>query len=427
MSKCENTTHLNLLKAMFKAAIESAQPAKVLLKHLPKHSNGRIVVIGAGKASAAMAKVLESHYGDLVSGCVVTRYDYQTDCKHIKIIQAAHPIPDANSELASREILNTVTGLNKNDLVICLISGGGSSLLALPATGLNLEEKQKISKQLMHSGANISEINTVRRHLSAIKGGRLAKACYPAQVLNLIISDVAGDTLHDIASGPTVFDPSTNIDALNILKKYKINISEQVSQLLENTDNETIKSDDKHIKNVTSKLIATPHKALLAAAEIAKQNGVNPIILSDQIEGESTQVAKVLAAISKHTINHGQPFKTPCVLISGGETTVSIKGNGCGGSNVEFLLALATELNGITNVYALAGDTDGIDGAAEIAGATIDPSTLKRAHEMGLSAIKFLDNNDAHNFFQQLGDSIITGPTMTNVNDFRAILIKDKK
>lgn len=424
MDKYALNTPIELLKAMFQAAIESALPEKVLLKHLPKHENGRIVVIGAGKASAAMAKIVENHYGNLVSGCVVTRYGHQTDCEYIKIIQAAHPIPDAAGEAASLEILNTVKGLTANDLVICLISGGGSSLLPLPAKTISLKDKQLISKQLMQSGADITEINTVRRHLSAIKGGRLAKACYPAKVLNLVISDVAGDTLHDIASGPTVFDPTTNLDALNILNKYKISINESIQKILQDPDNETIKFDDVAINNITTKLIATPQKALLAAADIAKQNGFEPIILSDQIQGESTQVAKVISAITKQVINHQQPFKAPCILISGGETTVTITGKGCGGSNVEFLLALAIDLNGLPNVYALAGDTDGVDGAAEIAGATIDPSTLTRAQNSNLSATKYLEDNDAHNFFQQLHDSIITGPTMTNVNDFRAVLIK---
>lgn len=414
----------DLLSKMFQAAVNAAQPEHCIPPYLPEAPKGRTIVIGAGKASAAMAQALERHWDKgPISGVVVTRYGYGVPCDHIKILEASHPIPDQAGEDAAREILRTVSDLNEDDLVICLISGGGSSLLPLAGEGVTLADKQAINKALLKSGASIGEMNTVRRHLSAIKGGRLAAACAPARVLNLLISDVPGDKPMDIASGPTVADPTTCEQALEIIARYGIEIPAAARTLLESGDGETIKPDDPRLAHVTTHLVATPQLALLAAARVAESRGVRPVLLGDSIEGEARDVGKVMAGIALSVSQHEQPAQAPCVLLSGGETTVTLRGQGRGGRNVEFLLSTAIALNGAPGIYGLAGDTDGVDGQEEIAGAFCGPDTLERAWQQGIRPRDSLDNNDGHGFFEALDDSLVTGPTLTNVNDFRAILV----
>jgi len=412
-----------LLRQMFDAAVAAAQPALCLPPHLPSPPKGRTIVIGAGKASAAMARALEDHWPGPLEGLVVTRYGYEVPCQRIEIVQAAHPVPDAAGLQAAQRIRDLVTGLTADDLVIALISGGGSSLLVAPGEGLTLADKQAVNAALLASGATISEMNCVRRHLSSIKGGRLGAACHPAQLLTLLISDVPGDNPMDIASGPTVGDSTSCAQALEIIQRYQIALPKAMRTLLDSGAGETVKPADARLANSAVRLITTPQMALEAAAQVARNAGVTPYILGDSLEGESRDVAKVLAGLARQVLVHGQPFNTPCVLLSGGETTVTIKGKGRGGRNVEFLLALGLALADTPGVDAMAGDTDGVDGAEDIAGAILSPDTLARAWSKGMNPRAYLDNNDAHSFFQNLGDSVITGPTLTNVNDFRAILI----
>jgi glycerate 2-kinase len=409
---------------MFDAAIASAQPALCIPPYLPDAPRGRLVVIGAGKASAAMARAVEDNWAGPLSGLVVTRYGYAVACEHIEIAEAAHPVPDAAGMRAAQRMLRLVGDLEEDDLVLCLISGGGSALLPLPAEGLTLDMKQDLSRALLASGASISEMNCVRRHLSAIKGGRLGAACYPARVVTLLISDVPGDRPTDIASGPTVADPTTSADALGILRRYGIDPPAAVRDLLESNRGESVKPGDPRLARATVFTIATPQIALQAAAAVAREAGIAAHILGDSIEGEARDVGKVLAGIALQVAERGQPFEAPCVLLSGGETTVTVAGGGRGGRNVEFLLSLAVALDGHARVHALAGDTDGVDGQEEIAGAQIGPDSLDRARSLGLNPKDLLDDNDAHSLFRALGDSVITGPTLTNVNDFRAIFIE---
>ncbi len=415
-----------LLRRMFDAAVASAQPAKNVAGHLPDPGSlgkGRLIVIGAGKASAAMARAVEDHWRGPLSGLVVTRYGYAVTCERIEIVEAAHPVPDAAGLAAAERLMRTVQGLTRDDLVLCLISGGGSALLPLPAPGLTLDHKQAVNRALLKSGATISEMNCVRRHLSAIKGGRLAAACHPARVLTLLISDVPGDNPIDIASGPTVPDPTTCADALAIIRRYGIEIAREVRDVLESGRGESVKLGDPRLARIDTRLIATPQMALEAAAAVARDAGYTPYILGDSLEGEARDVGKVMAGIAMQVAARGQPVAPPCVLLSGGETTVTVRGKGRGGRNVEFLLSLAVALDGRAGVHALAGDTDGVDGLEEIAGAYAGPDTLARAWACGLRPKDSLDDNDGHRFFEALGDSVITGPTLTNVNDFRAILI----
>lgn len=412
-----------LLRRMFDAAVAAAQPALCLPPHLPPPPKGRTIVIGAGKASAAMARALEDHWSGPLEGLVVTRYGYEVPCERIEIVQAAHPVPDAAGIEAAERIRQLVTGLTADDLVIALISGGGSSLLVAPGEGLTLADKQAVNTALLHSGASISEMNCVRRHLSSLKGGRLAAVCHPAQVWTLLISDVPGDDPIDIASGPTVGDPTTCADALAIVARYRITVPPAVRHLLESGAGETIKPGDPRLQGIQTRMITAPQIALEAAAQVARDAGITPYILGDSLEGEARDLGKAMAGITRQVALHGQPFQTPCVLLSGGEATVTLRGTGRGGRNVEFLLSLGVALNGLPGVYALAGDTDGVDGAEEIAGALLTPDTLARAWALGTNPRSSLDNNDGHGFFQALGDSVVTGPTLTNVNDFRAILI----
>jgi hydroxypyruvate reductase len=414
-----------LLKAMFKAGVDAALPSLCVPPHLPSHPKGRTVIIGAGKASGAMAKALEDAWDGPLDGVVVTRYGYRLPTERLEVVEAAHPVPDAAGREAARRIFKAVQGLTEDDLVLALISGGGSALLAAPAEGISLEDKQAVNKALLASGATISEMNTVRKHLSAIKGGRLARAAYPAKVVALMISDVPGDDASIIASGPTVPDPSTNADAITIVEKYGIDLPPAVRQVLE-TIEETPKSGDKCFDKVENVMIATPQASLEAAAAIARDAGVTPVILGDSIEGESRDVGLVHAGIARQCAMRGQPMEPPCVLISGGETTITLKGDGKGGPNTEFLLALAIALDGMENIYALAGDTDGVDGSEDNAGALIYPDTLKRAEAAGISAKAMLANNDPYTFFKGIGDLLETGPTMTNVNDLRLVYIENR-
>jgi glycerate 2-kinase len=412
-----------LLRQMFDAAIASAQPALCIPPFLPAAPRGRLLVIGAGKASAAMAKAVEDHWRGPLSGLVVTRYGYAVPCRHIEILEAAHPVPDAAGLHAAERMLECVQNLTADDLVLCLISGGGSALLPLPLPGLTLAQEQSVNRALLKCGASISEMNCVRRHLSAIKGGRLAAACHPARVLTLLISDVPGDNFVDIASGPTVPDPTTIADAAGIVARYGIEVPAAAQELWSRGGGESVKPGDPRLAGATARLIAAPQLALEAAAAVARAEGVTPYILSDAIEGEAQDVGRALGAIALQTAERAQPFAPPCVLLSGGETTVTVRGTGRGGRNVEFLLSLAIALAGHARIHALAGDTDGVDGQEEIAGAMLDPDTLPRAWQRGMNAKDMLRQNDAHSFFQALGDSVVTGPTLTNVNDFRAILI----
>ena len=408
---------------MFQAGVEAALPQLCVPAHLPPKPKGRTVIIGAGKASGAMAKALEDAWDGPLDGLVVTRYGYRLPTERLEVVEAAHPVPDAAGREAAQRIYDMVQGLTEDDLVLCLISGGGSALLALPAEGVTLEDKQAMNKALLASGATISEMNTVRKHLSAIKGGRLAKAAYPAKVVALMISDVPGDDPSIIASGPTVPDPSTNTDALAIIEKYGLEVPENMRRVLERND-ETPKPGDACFERVENIMIATPQASLEAAADVARAAGVTPVILGDSIEGESRDVALVHAGIARQCAMRGQPEEPPCVLISGGETTITLKGQGKGGRNTEFLLALAIALDGMKHIYALAGDTDGVDGSEDNAGALIYPDTLKRAEEAGLNPKAYLADNDPYTFFKGIGDLLETGPTMTNVNDLRAILIQ---
>jgi glycerate 2-kinase len=416
-----------LLRQMFDAAVAAAQSSHCLPPHLqdllaapPK---GRVVVIGAGKASAEMARVVEQHWPGPLTGLVVTRYGYAVPCRRIEIMEAAHPVPDDASVLAAERILAIVSDLTADDLVLCLISGGGSSLMVLPGDGLTLQDKQDINRALLKSGATIGEMNCVRRHLSGIKGGRLAAACHPARVVTLLISDVPGDDPADIASGPTTGDRTTCADALAILQRYGIAIPDAVRTLLASGAGESVKPDDPRLAGGETRMIATPLMALAAAANVARDAGVPVYILGDSIEGEARDVGTVMAGMARHVALHGQPFAAPCILLSGGETTVTVHGHGRGGRNVEFLLALAVALNGQAGTYAIACDTDGVDGQEEIAGAVITPDTLARAWALGIKPRDSLANNDGHGFFQALGDAVVSGPTLTNVNDFRAIYI----
>ena len=414
----------DLLPRLFRTAVEAAAPDLCLPPALPAPPPGRTVVVGAGKASAAMARAVERHWRGELSGLVITRYGHAAPCRSIEVVEAAHPVPDAAGRHAAGRILGMVGGLTADDLVLCLISGGGSALLSLPAPGVSPEDKRTVTAALLRSGATIGEMNCVRKHLSAIKGGRLAAACAPARVVALMISDVPGDDPSVIASGPTVADPTTFAQARAVLAKYAIATPAGVAEHLRRACEETPKPGDSRLAHVENRLIATPRMALEAAAAAARAAGYTPLILGDAFEGEAREVAKAHAAVALAARRRGQPAGAPCVLLSGGETTVTVRGRGRGGRNAEFLLALALALGGAPGISAIAADTDGIDGSEDNAGAVITPDTLARAAAAGLDAQARLADNDAYGFFAPLGDLVKTGPTLTNVNDFRAILVE---
>ena len=417
-----------LLRTLFDAALGAADPALALPPHLPAPPQGRTVVVGAGKAAAAMARAVEDHWPGPLSGLVITRYGHGVPCRRIEVVEASHPVPDAAGTEAAARILASVRGLGSEDLVLFLASGGGSALMALPAPGIALEDKRQVTRALLRSGATIGEINGVRKHLSAIKGGRLAAAAAPARVVTLAISDVPGDDPATIASGPTVPDPTTFAEARAILEKYAIPLPAAVAQHLAAAREETPKPGDPRLAGSEFILIATPQRALEAAAAAARRASVLPIVLGDAIEGEARDVALVHAGIARQAaagklILGDRPAPAPLVLLSGGETTVTVRGNGRGGRNAEFLLALAVALAGEPTIFALACDTDGIDGSEDNAGVIITPDTIARAAALGIDLKARLADNDAYTAFQALRDLVVTGPTRTNVNDFRAILV----
>ncbi len=411
------------LKGLFEASVAAADPAACVPLHLPPPPPGRTVVIGAGKAAAAMARAVEQHWTGELSGLVVTRYGHGVPCRRIEVVEAAHPVPDEAGRDAAARILAAVQGLTSDDLVLVLVSGGGSALLALPFEGISLADKQQVNRALLKSGAGIGAMNCVRKHLSAIKGGRLAAAAYPARVLTLVISDVPGDDPAVVASGPTVADPTTCADALAILEKYRVAVPPAVEAVLRSGVSETPKPGDLRLVHCETRVVATAQGSLAAAAAAARAAGVEPLILGDAIEGEAREVAKALAGMAKSCARHGVPARPPCVLLSGGETTVTVKGRGRGGRNAEFLLALAVALDGAAGIHALAGDTDGIDGTEDNAGALLTDDTLARARAAGPDAKARLADNDGYGFFSAVGDLVVTGPTRTNVNDFRAIWV----
>ncbi len=414
-----------LLRRTFEAAVDAARAPERITSHLPPPPKGRTIVVGAGKAAAAMAKAVEEAWPGELSGLVVTRYGHGLPTSRIEVIEAAHPNPDEASQRAAAQILQLASGLGPDDLLLCLISGGGSALMALPAPGLTLADKQGVTRGLLRCGATISEINCVRKHLSAIKGGRLAAAAAPAPVVALLISDVPGDDPSVIASGPTVPDPTTTADALGVIDRYALDVPTHVRAHLEGEAAETPKPGDPRLAASRIEMVATPQDALEAAAAVVREAGYRPLILGNAIEGEARDVALVHAGMAKQAVRFGQPVEPPCVILSGGETTVTIRGDGRGGRNGEFLLALAVALDGLPGVWALAADTDGIDGVEDNAGAILRPDTLARAAAAGLNARALLANNDSYGLFSKLGDLIVTGPTRTNVNDFRAILIRE--
>jgi hydroxypyruvate reductase len=419
------------LLALYQAAVAQALPGPQTAAFLPAPPKGRTVVIGAGKAGGSMAAAVDALWpkGAALSGLVVTRYDsvppaYRASPGRIEMVEAAHPVPDEAGRRAAKRITELVQGLTQDDLVLCLISGGASALLAMPAPGLTFEDKQAINKALLKSGAAIGEMNCVRKHFSAIKGGRLAAMCAPAQVVTLLISDVPGDAPEVIGSGPTVADSTSCADALAILERYGIAIPAAARAGLESGAFETPKPGDARFSGHQVHMIATPKQSLEAAAALARRAGIDVHVLSDEMEGESREVGKVHAALARYIARQGQPFAKPCVVISGGETTVTVKSKGGrGGRATEFLLGCAIALQGEPGVHVLAADTDGIDGIEDNAGAIVTPSTLARAQAVGLKAQELLDRHDAYNFFKPLGDLVVPGPTFTNVNDFRAVLV----
>lgn len=411
------------LRDLFDAAVAAADPAHCVPPHLPKPPHGRTVVVGAGKAAAKMAAAVERVWDGPLSGLVITRYGHLFATDRIDVVEGGHPVPDTACEKAARSMLDLVSGLSKDDMVLCLVSGGGSSLLSLPAPGLTLADKQEVNRALLACGADITSINTVRKHLSGIKGGRLAAAAMPARCVSLIISDVSGDDPSVVASGPTVGDESTFAEARSVLTRFNISSPPSVhAHLLAGAD-ETPNPGDSCLSNSELIVIATAALSLNAAVELAYKRGVEPILLGDDIEGEARDVAIAQAALVSSIRSHARPVAAPCVLLSGGETTVTVRGSGRGGRNTEFALALALALSGARGVYGLSADTDGIDGMGDNAGAIILPNTLTRAETLGLDPRQCLADNNGYQFFHALGDLVITGPTLTNVNDFRAVLV----
>jgi len=413
-----------LLHAAFHAAVDAARPEHCVPPALPRPPAGRTVVIGAGKAAAMMARAVETHWNGELSGTVVTAQGHALACERIEVIEATHPVPAEAGQRAAERMLEQVRGLSSADLVLCLLSGGGSALLPLPAAGLSLADKQSVTRTLLRSGATIGEINTVRRHLSRIKGGRLGVACHPARLVTLAISDVPGDVPVDIASGPTVADPTTCADALAVLARYGIALPAAARAALERGEWESVKPGEPRLLGAEFHIVAAAGVSLDAAARVAGEQGVRAVILSDRVEGEAREVGRQQAELVRRIIASGEPYAPPCLLLSGGETTVTVRGDGCGGRNVEFLLGFGIALGPCVQVHALAADTDGVDGMAAVAGALWRPDTLARATARGLDPAACLDANDAHSFFAALDDQVVTGPTRTNVNDFRAVMIE---
>ncbi|MEM9006638.1 MAG: glycerate kinase [Cyanobacteria bacterium P01_F01_bin.86] len=414
------------LRALFDAAVAAAQPDQRIPSFLPQPPAGKTVVVGAGKSAAAMARAVEDAWDGDLSGVVVTRYGHGAATHTIEVLEAAHPVPDAQGMAAAERILQTVMPLGADDLVICLISGGGSALLTLPPEGIALDVLADLNQQLLRSGADITEMNGVRKNLSRSSGGRLAAAAYPAQVVALLISDVPGDDLRTIASGPTVGDTVTAQDALQVMQKYGLKVPPEVLSYLEKDPNPVLQPEDPRLSTTTNHLIATPQQSLEAAAQLAAEMGYKPLILGNAIEGEARQVGTVHAGIARQVVQYKQPIAPPCILLSGGETTVTVTGeSGKGGRNSEFLLSLAVVLNGLAKVWAIACDTDGIDGSEDNAGAIITPEILQQAGDRGVKAVDFLECHDSYTFFQIVDALVETGPTLTNVNDFRAILITE--
>lgn len=414
----------NLLEDLFRTAVAAAQPDLAVKANLPAPPSGRTVVIGAGKASAQMAQALERVWEGPLSGLVVTRYGYAVPCQHIEIVEAAHPVPDVAGYLAARRLMETVSGLGHDDLVIALISGGGSALLPQPGPGMSFEDEQVVNHLLLASGAPIGDMNVIRNELSAIKGGRLAAIASPARVATLVVSDVPGDDPALVASGPTLPIASTRDQARQLVALHNLDLPQPAQDLLASDDNPAPRPDDLQFSNNTVRIIASAALSLEAAADRAQVLGLTPHILSDAIEGEARDVARVHAAIAREVATRNRPFTRPTVLLSGGETTVTIRGTGRGGRNAEFLLSFAIAIDGLDNVAAIAADTDGIDGAGDNAGARADGTSANRMRAAGIDPLAALANNDAYAAFAAIGDLLMTGPTGTNVNDFRAIVIR---
>ncbi len=412
------------LRALFDRAVEVADPMQSLAAHLPPKPEGRLIVIGAGKASARMAEAVEAAYGPC-EGLVITRYGYARPCKGIEIVEAAHPVPDAAGEAATKRMLDLLDGCGEGDTVLALISGGGSALLTAPVDGITLAEKQALTDDLLASGAPIGDINGIRKQISAVKGGKLAAAAYPAQMLALMISDVPGDNPGDIASGPTVGDPGDAARAIALLKQWGVTPSDSIVRFLE-SGGAPLAPDDPRLSRVTNVIYAAPSQSLEAAAEIARAEGCDVRLLGDALEGEAREVAVAHAALALDVQKDMNAGSAPTLLLSGGELTVTKRGDGIGGPNAEYALAMAMALHGADGIDAIACDTDGVDGAAEVAGAIISPATLAKAKDKQVDPQAALDTNDAHGFFEKIGDQVVPGPTLTNVNDFRACLIQPK-
>lgn len=411
----------DILRNLFQRAVEVADPMKSLAAFLPEKPEGRVTVIGAGKASARMAEAVEAAWGPC-SGLVITRYGYGRPCQGIEIVEAAHPVPDEAGLTATRRMLDLVQGLGEDDFVLALISGGASALLTAPAGDISLSEKQEVNQALLSSGAPIGQMNKVRKHLSAVKGGQLAASAHPAKMLALLLSDVPGDDPAEIGSGPTVGDDSSSADAAAILERWQIDVPSSVTGVLSETSG-VLPPDHDRLSRVTNTIFAAPSQSLEAAKDLAEGLGCDVEILGDALEGEAREVARAHAQLALDHHKQRQGSGRPLLLLSGGELTVTRNGNGIGGPNAEYALALALALQGASGIHAIACDTDGVDGAAEVAGAVVGPETLAKAAARGVSASDALADNDAHSFFEKIGDQVVTGPTLTNVNDFRAIWI----
>lgn len=407
---------------MFDAVVDAANPEQLVVRHLPRQPRGRTLVLSAGKAAAVMARAVDEAWDAPLTGLAVTPYGHGVSCRRVEVIEASHPVPDQAGQLATARFLAEAKALGPDDLLLCLISGGASALLAAPTSGITLTHKQQVTAALLRSGATIHEMNCVRKHLSAVKGGRLALHAAPARIVTLLISDVPGDDPSVVGSGPTFGDATTLGDAQAILARYGIRPPPQVRDALKHPDAETPEPAHPELARTSHRILVRPSDALRAAARHARAAGFRPFVLSDRIEGEARDIGVMHAAIARHVLESGQPARPPLALISGGETTVTLQGGGNGGRNTEFLLAAALALDGI-NVYGLACDTDGIDGNGSHAGAHIDPGTLARGSERGLNARNLLDSHDSGGFFEALDDLVVTGPTRTNVNDFRAFLV----